>query len=262
MPRSVLCWPTRNINPNLVRNNCMSNNKENDGYIEPIPKASIWKNNVKPRPLPENCIVDQPDILPENSSRIELTRGLFALVDNDMVENLNRFSWSAAPDYRTCYALTVDANGNNIRMHRHILRVNLGVKVHIDHINGNGLDNRRCNLRIVTHSENQMNRRPKKKTKNRFKGVVPGMTKDFQVLYKIDGKRKKKNFTNEVEAARFYDDIVMKHYKPGSKTNLSLGKYTPEELASFKAEEDKKIQLLEDKILATETERQKAEAAE
>lgn len=231
----------------------MSNNKEHD-YIEPIPKPYTWKNNVKPKPLPENCVVEQPEILPENSSKIELSRGLFAIVDTDMVEDLNRFSWSAAPDYRTCYALTVDANNQNVRMHRHILKVNRGVKVHIDHINGNGLDNRRCNLRIVTHSENQLNRKSRKKFKNRFKGVVPGATKGFQVLYKIDGKKHKKNFTNEVEAARFYDDIVMKYYKPGSKTNLSLGKYTPQELASFKAEEDKRIQILEDKIRNNEAE--------
>lgn len=228
----------------------MKNSNDSDDYIEPIPKPTIWKNNTKPKPLPENCSVDQPEILPENSCKIQLSRGLFSIVDKDMEENLSRFSWSAAPDYRTCYAITVDADGNNIRMHRHILRVNRGVKVHIDHINGNGLDNRRCNLRIVTHSENQLNRKPRKKSKNRFKGVVSGMTKDFQVLYRIEGKRKKKNFTNEVEAARFYDDIVMNHYSTGSKTNLSLGKYTPEEIAEFKAQEDNKVKLLQAELKA------------
>jgi len=231
-----------------------------DNYIEPEPKPFIWKNKTKPKPLPAGCVAEQPEILPENSVKIELSRGFFAIVDSDMEENLKRFSWCLAPDGGTCYALTVDNDGNNVRMHRHILRVNRGEKVTIDHINGNGLDNRRCNLRIVSRSENQLNRtRPKKKSKNRFRGVVPGMTKDFQVIYRIDGKRHKKNFVSQVEAARFYDDIVMKHYPPGSKTNLSLGKYTPEELAEFKTEEDKRTKLLEETIRITETELRRVE---
>ena len=45
--------------------------------------------------------------------------------------------------------------GIHIQMHRFIL--NPSRKMQVDHINGNGLDNRRENLRIVTPSENQLN---------------------------------------------------------------------------------------------------------
>ncbi len=207
-------------------------------YIDPIPPTNPRKNKVRPRPLPDQCSVDQPDVLPENSGKIELTRGLFAIVDLDMVDDLNRFSWSVAPDGRTCYALTRDVNKNNVRMHRHVLRINNSDDVTIDHINHNGLDNRRCNLRVVTRSENQLNRKAKTKDKkkNRFKGVLPGLTRGYTTWLKVDGKTTKKNFLNEVEAAKYYDYMVVKTRGPNATTNLSLGRYTPQELGEVYAQ--------------------------
>ena len=54
-------------------------------------------------------------------------------------------------------------------MHRYILNLKKGDM--IDHINGNGLDNRRSNLRICTHTQNQANRRLSKNNTSGYKGV-------------------------------------------------------------------------------------------
>ncbi len=54
-------------------------------------------------------------------------------------------------------------------MHREILGLQKGE--HTDHINGDGLDNRRANLRKVTHAQNMQNRRPHCHGRSRYRGV-------------------------------------------------------------------------------------------
>lgn len=101
---------------------------------------------------------------------IKLSQGKVAIVDDKDYEVLSKYKW-----YATCLkycknqyaARNVFKNGKKtiIRMHRIIL--NVPDNMQIDHINGNGLDNRRCNLRFCNHAQNQAN----SKTKNRYKGV-------------------------------------------------------------------------------------------
>ena len=103
---------------------------------------------------------------------IQLTQGKVALVDDEDYEYLNQWKWYANKHRNTYYVrrnITVRKNGRtaqiNIKMH-HIIMGHPG-KFVVDHINQNGLDNRKCNLRIVTNRQNSWNRLNQ--------GVYPGV---------------------------------------------------------------------------------------
>lgn len=94
-------------------------------------------------------------------AEIELTKGRVAIVDECDFAALNGFSWCAAGKADRLYAQTsYQGDGGKIikvAMHRLIAMAPKGMVV--DHINGNTLDNRSCNLRVVTQQENTWNRR-------------------------------------------------------------------------------------------------------
>lgn len=110
---------------------------------------------------------------------IPLTQGKYAIVDDSDYALLNQWKWY----YRSGYAVRTS---ENIRMHRFILNAPKGFEV--DHINGNGLDNRRCNIRIVTKQQNQWNRGPYKCNKTGFKGVSRLSSGNFQAAIRKDKK--------------------------------------------------------------------------
>ncbi len=200
-------------------------------YYHPV-EAKRAKYKVKPKSLPEGCRADQPEILPKGSVKLELTRGMFAIVDEDMFEELERFNWNAKPDYKTAYATCADRDKNIVYMHRYVM--NLPQKDDsgyvVDHLNGNGLDNRRENLEVKDHSGNQENRgqpgeRPKM-PKSSFKGVSKANVEGWSAVLKLsDGTYKKKNFPDEIGAALYFDEMVRQYRGPDSKTNASRGLY-------------------------------------
>lgn len=98
--------------------------------------------------------------------KIELTKGQYALVDDEDFEWVSAQKWQAKWDETTqsFYAQgaeTVYPNGVrkqiSISMHRKIMQTPKGQQC--DHINHDTLDNRKCNLRNVTSSQNSMNRK-------------------------------------------------------------------------------------------------------
>lgn len=94
---------------------------------------------------------------------IELTRHQFAIVDNADYPKLAKFKWCAKKIGKTFYAARGVGPASNHRtelMHRRIMGFPKGL---VDHRNGHGLDNRRQNLRLATHSQNAMNF-PKRRT--------------------------------------------------------------------------------------------------
>lgn len=104
--------------------------------------------------------------------KILLSRGLEAIVDDDDFERVNQWKWQAKPEHRNFYAIrsapTENGKRTTIAMHRFI--IGAGPCQQVDHRNGNGLDNRRFNLRICTCAENQFNTGPKS-TACPYKGV-------------------------------------------------------------------------------------------
>ena len=98
---------------------------------------------------------------------IELTRGKQAIVDDCDYDKVSQYKWWIQPSGDFYYA-DGWVNGKHIKMHHFLLTTPKGMEV--DHINHNGLDNRRCNLRVCTRAQNQHNRM-KGRGISRFKGV-------------------------------------------------------------------------------------------
>jgi HNH endonuclease len=140
---------------------------------------------------------------------IELTQGQVAIVDDEDFEELNKYNWCANRDKHTWYAHRRNIKGlkpRKLRMHSVIAGTPIGMQT--DHINGNGLDNRRSNLRIVNDKQNNHNQTHKRKnTTSRFRGVS-WYTKlgKWRAQLQSDGNMKHIGlFACEVEAARAYD---------------------------------------------------------
>ena len=100
---------------------------------------------------------------------IGLTQGKVALVDDEDYEWLKQYKWCCASGKGLVYA-TRQSRGKSVFMHRIILNTPQGM--HTDHINHDGLDNRRCNLRICTNSQNQANGNIRKDNTTGRKGTT------------------------------------------------------------------------------------------
>ena len=128
--------------------------------------------------------------------------GLVAIVDDADLPNVNRFKWYAKTRPRNsliyAYANLPGRGNGTIDMHRLILPSS----VYVDHRNHNGLDNRRCNLRSATSSENARNRR---KLGGGFKCVEQRGSR-FGAYIEFGGsKRRLGSYSTANEAARAYD---------------------------------------------------------
>ncbi len=105
---------------------------------------------------------------------VTLTKGYEAIIDSADAATVERYNWHAKADGRCVYAIrhaacSVDGKKTTISLHRSIMGEAEGLVV--DHINGDGLDNRRTNLRWATRQQNTMNRFAKTKNITGFKGV-------------------------------------------------------------------------------------------
>lgn len=87
---------------------------------------------------------------------IELTMGMFSVVDADDHERVSSWRWSAVRSNRGgWYAKRRGADGRMVKLHREICAAPDGVEV--DHVNGDTLDNRKSNLRLCSREQNQRN---------------------------------------------------------------------------------------------------------
>lgn len=135
---------------------------------------------------------------------ITLTQGKNAILDYDDWKKLKSFNWFAqkcgSNRYYARRNIKIgDGKQKQINMH-HVIMGTPPIGLQIDHINGNPLDNRKCNLRFVTARQNQQNQ-VRLKT-SRFPGVYfYKVTKKWKAQIKINGKRKGLGYYEKEEDA-------------------------------------------------------------
>ena len=157
--------------------------------------------------------------------RIKLTQGKFATVDDTDYEWLNQWKWCAVKGGHTFYVHTYNKIGtkSKLQMHRIIMDAKTGQQ--IDHRNGNGLDNKRENLRFSTQSQNCMNQKPKGNT-SKFKGVSwHKINKKWRAMIcepNTGGRSRHIGcYDSEVDAGKAYDRAAIKYFGEFARLNFS-----------------------------------------
>lgn len=151
---------------------------------------------------------------------IELTQNLFAKVDDEDFEYLNQWKWYAKKDGHKIYAarnLYENKKCKIILMHCVLLN-NKG----IDHIDGDGLNNQKNNIRLATKTQNRANtNKIRKHTSSIYKGVYRKKTnKKWQA--EICANKIKiylGSFDNELEAAKAYNNKAVELFGSFAKIN-------------------------------------------
>jgi hypothetical protein len=148
---------------------------------------------------------------------IDISGNYEVLVDKDYYESNCLYDW------RMCNNYACRKEGKKtILMHRDVLNV-LDSKFAIDHINGNTLDNRRCNLRLATIKENFRNAKKveKSNTTSRLKGVSKYGKKWKASISKYGERVNLGTYNTEIEAAIRYDVAAIYLYGEFARINFT-----------------------------------------
>jgi len=156
--------------------------------------------------------------------------GRFTLIDEEDYELVNQYRWCPNVRPHTTYAVA----SPGLRLHRLILGVS-DSSILVDHINHDGLDNRRDNLRVASTHQNIWNSRPRGGSSSRFRGVrwhpragrwcvansTGGVAKDYG------------SFLDEVLAGHVADRVARKVYGEYAYLNFPDSPITDQELDAW-----------------------------
>jgi len=133
-------------------------------------------------------------------AHVLLPCGIFAIIDASDVPLVSCFTWHRSGNgYVSAYA-TQSGKRKTVLMHRLIAGTPVGLET--DHISGNTLDNRKANLRIVTHAQNLRNTKLSAANKSGFKGVYwERHANKWRAIIKLDGKKYHLGYYDDAEAA-------------------------------------------------------------
>lgn len=158
---------------------------------------------------------------------IHLTKGTILVDDDDWVylKDITWYIGSKGYAYTGVW-MKFTQKTKQCKMERFIMRVPKGFI--IDHINGNRLDNRKSNLRLVTKQQNNINRCKAKDCVSVYKGLTWVKKENrWRVRVKLDGKEYYVGrFVNEIDAAHAYDVKALELFGDISRLNFPDFNYT------------------------------------
>lgn len=159
--------------------------------------------------LPMYKIRIRPIRIEGNIAYVPLTQGYEAIIDAENVPLVNGVNWCADVarrkdgSIRCVYAIGLDSSGckpRRVKLHRVLMGEPVGFEV--DHCDGNGLMNRRKNLRVATKSQNQHNQRLGVANASGAKGVSWYKRHNkWQAHITLNGKQKYLGLFQTIEAA-------------------------------------------------------------
>lgn len=152
--------------------------------------------------------------------KIQLTQNKSTIVDEKVYDYLNQFKWY----YDNGYAKRkVSTNGKQKTIYLHRFLMGLYSNKEVDHINGDTLDNRKSNLRVVNKKQNAMNSKKRKNTSSIYKGVFKHDNKRWRAQITVHGKRIHLGlFNKEKLAARKYNIAAKQYFGQYAKLNKVL----------------------------------------
>lgn len=152
---------------------------------------------------------------------IELTQGYEAVVDDEDLPPVARFKWRAQIMPTTVYAVRqVGGRANRRMVYLHGFLTGWS---RVDHVDCDGLNNRRSNLRAATQQENLRNTRKRTGATSQYKGVWLHAAGRWRAAIQVDGvKRYLGLFHSEIDAAAAYDAAARELF--GDFARLNLGR--------------------------------------
>lgn len=156
---------------------------------------------------------------------VPLSQGKVALVSPEDYERVSAYKWSLWACRGLEYVVRSFGKGKDRRqvsLHRYVLNAPKGT--HVDHKNGDGLDNRRENIRLCTVSSNAMNRRKAKgKFSSQYKGISwSAAGHGWVATIRINGESNYLGtFHREEEAARAYDAAAVRLFGEFAYVNFT-----------------------------------------
>lgn len=153
--------------------------------------------------------------------KIPLTKGKFAIVDDEDYQYLSKWEWKFHSNGYACRSIKKDKKTTTFLMHRIVNQTPDNLQT--DHINGDRLDNRKENLRTATYIENNRNMpKTKRPSSSKYKGVHWVMdSKKWRAQIRINGKKTCLGFfQNEDEAAFIYNEYAKKCFGNFARLNV------------------------------------------
>ena len=151
----------------------------NHGEINDCKKRK-WKNSIE---------------IVNNVTHIVTSAKIKIVIDDEDLEQLKKHSWCIS---KTGYAVA-NINGRTTKMHRYLMKAQNGYVV--DHINGNPLDNRKCNLRVCTQKQNSQNLGLSKNNTSGYPGVNKKTNGKYRSRITVDRKEICLGTFNTIEEA-------------------------------------------------------------